>query len=225
MRYYKRFTIAQIIQHWLWALSFLALAVTGFSLKYAHTSIAERAVELIGGADNRSLIHRLAAIVFVSTGYLHLLSYHVIPYIRKRRFECPMVPTRKDWEDFKLDVRYHLWLTDERPRFAKFSWFQKVEYWAGAIGMNVVLVTGLLMWFAFELMRYVPFQIIGYAQQIHGWEAFLAVVTVSITHSYAVFINPSVFPLDTSMFRGRISRERLKEEHCLELEEVKRCER
>lgn len=89
---------------------------------------------------------------------------------------------------------------------------------------QTVVVTGIMMWFMFKLMRYIPFQVIQYAQRIHGWEAILAAVTVAITHTYSVFINPSVLPLDTSMFTGKISSERLKGEHPLELEEVEKWE-
>ncbi len=225
MRYYRRFTLPQIIQHWLWALSFLVLVATGFSLLYARTSLAQAFVGLIGGPDMRSLLHRLAAMVFVATGYGHLLAYHLIPYLRRRRLEGPMVPTGKDWEDFKADVRYHLWLTDERPRFDRFSWIQKFEYWAGAIGINVVFVTGLIMWFMFDLMRYIPFQVIRYAQRIHGWEALLAVATIAILHTYNVILRPGVFPMDRSMFTGRIREDHLKEEHPLEWERIRGGER
>jgi hypothetical protein len=46
------------------------------------------------------------------------------------------------------------------------------------------------------------------------------VLVVLLWHSYGVILRPEVFPLDTSIFTGKISLERLREEHALEYERI-----
>ena len=51
-------------------------------------------------------------------------------------------------------------------------------------------------------------------------EVPLALLIVLVWHMYGAHLNPDVFPFDTSIFTGRISKERLKHEHRLEYEEL-----
>jgi len=55
---------------------------------------------------------------------------------------------------------------------------------------------------------------------MHGLEATFAVLVVVLWHSYGVILRPEVFPLDKSIFTGKISLERLREEHALEYERI-----
>lgn len=82
-------------------------------------------------------------------------------------------------------------------------WLQKLEYWAGVIGLHVVLLTGLLMWFFEWTLSHFSYQIFKYAQLIHGWEAILATVVVFFLHGYSTFASPRVFPMDWSWITGR----------------------
>ena len=47
---------------------------------------------------------------------------------------------------------------------------------------------------------------------------------VIVWHVYNAHLNPDVFPFDTSIFTGRISRERMRHEHALEYERMVREE-
>jgi len=46
------------------------------------------------------------------------------------------------------------------------------------------------------------------------------VLVIALWHSYGVILRPEIFPLDTSIFTGRMSVRRLKEEHVLEYERL-----
>lgn len=213
---FLRFTVFQRIQHVLWALSFFVLALTGFPLKYAHTSWARGIVDLLGGPDKRGLYHRIAAVVFVGTGLIHVIYYILIDRGKK-----DIMPKRKDFDDAIQHIKYNLRMTDEMPKMGRYTWEQKFDYWTGAVGSLIVVVTGFMMWFTFDMvLKVLPLQFVNYARLIHGWEAILAFSFVIVVHLYATILNPDVFPMAKQWITGTLSKEQMEHEHPLELEEL-----
>jgi len=194
----KRFTLGQRLQHLILAASFITLALTGFAIMYADSAYGQWLVSVVGGADNRSLIHRLAAMVFVGNALIHIFYYLFI-----FRGQRTMMLSRQDLTHAWMDIRFRLGQCEEPEMSGKYDWIQKLEYWAGIIGLNVVLVTGLLMWFFEWTLTHMPYQILKYAQWIHGWEAILATTVVLILHGYSTLLSPRVFPMDWSWITGR----------------------
>ncbi|MCW9052166.1 MAG: cytochrome b/b6 domain-containing protein [Cellvibrionaceae bacterium] len=199
----RHLTTGQRVQHVVLALSFITLAMSGFAVKYPDSAYADWLVALVGGADNRSLIHRLAAIAFVGNAYIHFMYY-----LLTRRNMANILLSRQDLQDAWQDVRFRLGLGQRPAGSGKYHWLQKLEYWAGVIGLNVVLVTGLLMWFFEWTLSYFPYQVFKYAQWIHGWEAILATLTIILLHGYSTMLNPRVFPMDWSWITGKKTEER-----------------
>jgi hypothetical protein len=70
------------------------------------------------------------------------------------------------------------------------------------------------------ITRFLPGQIVAASRVVHGLEATFAVLVIVLWHSYGVILRPEIFPLDTSIFTGKVSLERLKEEHPLEYERL-----
>ena len=214
----ERWRLAQIIQHLAWFWSFLVLAATGLSFKYAHTDIAKLYVSVIGGYESRRMIHRIAAGFWIGTALTHVFYYTVIDRGKKA-----IIPGRNDVSVFLQHWRYLFRRTDERPRFGRYSWYEKFEYWAGGAGFLVMATTGLLMWLKYDLtMKYLPLAVINVARRIHGWEATLAVLFVGVFHLYINIWRPGVFPMAGHFISGMMSVEKLKEEHPLEYEELLR---
>jgi formate dehydrogenase subunit gamma len=58
------------------------------------------------------------------------------------------------------------------------------------------------------------------AKAAHGLEALLAVASIITWHMYNTHLAIGVWPLDTSIFTGRISLERMMEEHPLEYQRM-----
>jgi len=195
---FYRLTMGQRLQHGVLALTFITLALTGFAILYADSAYAQWLTSSVGGPDNRSLIHRLAALLFVANAYLHFV-YYLFVYRGPHTIGFSRQDLREAWQD----IRFRLGKGERPTHTGKYDWLQKLEYWASVIGLHVVLVTGLLMWFFDSTLSYLPYQIFKYAQWIHGWEAILATTVVIILHGYSTILSPRVFPMDMSWITGR----------------------
>jgi cytochrome b subunit of formate dehydrogenase len=134
-----------------------------------------------------------------------------------RRTGMTMVPTRRDFTDAIQQVGWYLGLAKESAKFDRFDYRQKFEYWGMLIGSLVMVVTGLILYLPLLFTRYFPGELVPVARVAHSNEGLLAFLVVIIWHIYNAHLSPDVFPFDTSIFTGRISRERMRHEHPLEL--------
>ena len=80
--------------------------------------------------------------------------------------------------------RYYLGYSDERPMFRRFTYAEKMEYWALVWGMFVMAGTGLMAWFKVFVGERVPGWWIDVAITIHLYEAMLATLAIVVWHMY-----------------------------------------
>ena len=136
-----------------------------------------------------------------------------------------LVPNLKDARDIGANLRYFLFLSNERPRFHKFSYIEKFDYWAVFWGMFIMAGSGLILWFPVEFSRILPGVVIQIAYIAHSDEALLAFLAIAIWHFYNVHFNPRVWPANKVWYKGTLTEEEMEHEHPLELEEIKAKER
>jgi len=190
------------IAHWGVMASFPTLVVTGFALKYPESWWARPLMMWESNAGLRGGLHRTAAIVLIAATLYHFI--HLVLKKRDRRFLTAMIPTIKDATDM-LDVfRYNLGLTKEEPKFAKFNYAEKMEYWAFLWGTVVMGLTGFLLWFNNFTLRNFPKWVADAATAVHWYEALLATFSILIWHFYLVIFDPVVYPMDTAWLNGKI---------------------
>jgi cytochrome b subunit of formate dehydrogenase len=222
-REYQRFSLNFRIQHVILFSSCIVLILTGLPIKFHDTAWAAAMFGLMGGIQNSALVHRVGAVGLIGVGLYHLLYTGVLAEGRRNFFA--LIPGPKDLRDAALMIRYFLGRTEERPRFGRFSYVEKFDYWAVYWGMIIMCGSGLMLWFENDTMRLFPKYIFDIAKEAHSDEALLATLAIIIWHFYNVHFNPHKFPMNKVWITGRMSEEEMRHEHPLELEEIQRRER
>jgi cytochrome b subunit of formate dehydrogenase len=218
-----RMTAGERWQHGALALSFIVLVFTGFMLRYPDAGWVRWIRAVVPHAfEWRSLAHRVAAVVMVLAGLVHL--HYAAFTARGRRFVRDIFPVREDVYDLIGTVLHNLGIRRDRPRFGRFSYIEKSEYWAVVWGTLLMTLTGVVLWFenrSIGLLTKLGWDV---ARTIHFYEAWLAFLSILVWHFYFVFFNPDVYPMSTTWLTGTLTESEMAEEHPKELEEIRRQE-
>jgi cytochrome b subunit of formate dehydrogenase len=121
-------------------------------------------------------------------------------------------------------VKYNLGLSPSKPKFGRFSYVEKAEYWALIWGTFVMAATGFILWFDNTFIGLLTKLGWDVARTIHYYEACLATLAIIVWHFYFVIFNPDTYPLNLAFWKGTLTEEEMVEEHPLELEEIQRQE-
>jgi formate dehydrogenase gamma subunit len=218
-KFYERWTRVERYQHWILAICFALLAITGFALKYPEALWVQPLLILEGQFALRGWLHRGAAIVFVGLGLYH--AGYMIFSARGRMLLKALAPLRQDLTDVKENFRFLFGKRETPPAFDHFSYMEKIEYWALVWGTIVMAVTGFLLWFENSTLKIFPLWMMEVFTVIHLYEAWLATLAIFIWHFYAVIFNPEVYPLNQSMVDGMMSEAEMEREHARELSRLR----
>jgi cytochrome b subunit of formate dehydrogenase len=222
-KHFQRFSRTWRIAHILFALSLMLLTLTGISLFYPEAPWAKPLINLLGGPKTAGIIHRTNAVIFASVFFWHL-AYIGIGIARDwKRFKIfgpnSLIPGPQDILDIFAMFKWFLGLAP-RPKFDRWTYWEKFDYWAPFWGVTIIGVSGLLMWVPHITARYLPGWVFNVATIFHGEEAFLAVVFLFTVHFFNNHFRPDKFPLDIVMFTGTVTLEELKHEHPLEYQRL-----
>ncbi len=212
---YLRFPLQYRLEHWVFMLTFTILAITGLVQKYAASSISKSIIGMLGGIENtRSIHHIFATLMMVEVVYhLGILLFRL--YVK--RYRPVMLPSFFDVQAGIQAVLYNLGLRKTRPQQGRYTFEEKMEYWAVVWGMIIMVITGFMMWNPIATAKLLPGQFIPAAKSAHGNEALLAVLAIILWHMYNVVVRH----FNRSMFTGYMNQEEMLEEHPLELANIK----
>jgi cytochrome b subunit of formate dehydrogenase len=189
------------IQHAVLALSFMTLVWTGFALKYPDQWWARPLLMLEGAHSMRSLIHRVAAAVFILVSVTHLVSLIVSRKLRNHWKE--MLPNANDPREALSGFAYNLGLGGNPPVRSPHSYVEKAEYWAVVWGAIVMIASGSLLWANNLSMKLLPKAWLDISTSVHFYEALLATLAIVVWHFYSSVFDPDVYPLNTAFLTGK----------------------
>ncbi len=215
---YLRFSVSQRIEHAVLLVSFTILAVTGLPQKFVGQGWAETMIAVLGGIETVRIIHRAAAIVLLAGSIYHLAAAGYRFFVLHH--SPAILPSLQDVLDFFTDVSYYLGLRRHGAHMGRYTYAEKIEYWAVVWGTVIMAITGFMLWNPITTTRFLPGDFVPAAKAAHGGEAILAVLSILTWHVYHVHLKR----FNKSMFTGKLTREEMEEEHPLELLQIERGE-
>lgn len=212
---YLRFPLARRIEHWVMMLSFTTLGLTGIPQKFSTSNISISVIQALGGIEVLRTIHHTAAVVLLLGSAWHLLVMGYSVFVLRDKLS--MLPTLQDAKDGLHALFYNIGFAKTYPKMGRYTFEEKMEYWAFVWGTAVMTITGFLMWNPITSTKYLPGEFVPAAKAAHGGEAVLAVLAILIWHMYGVHIKRQ----NKSMFNGKQTEQEMLHEHPLELADIK----
>ena len=181
---------------------------------------------MIGGPAVSGILHRIAAIVTFSYFILHIGQL-----IRKKRRqkmslrrmltgENTMMFRLNDLKEFVATMKWFLGM-GPRPKFGRWTYWEKFDYFAVFWGVAIIGASGLLLWFSEFFTRLgVPGWLVNVATIIHSDEALLATGFIFTIHFFNTHFRPDKFPMDPVIFTGSVSLDELKYDRPREYSEM-----
>jgi cytochrome b subunit of formate dehydrogenase len=211
---YPRFDLVQRIEHIILLVSFTVLSITGLPQMFSLQPWAVFMIDAMGGIETVRIIHRTSAVLLIVGTIYHFgaLTYRVFV----KRVEMTMLPGLQDVKDGLQALGHNLGIVKRAPRMGRYTFGEKVEYWAVIWGTVIMVITGFMLWNPIATTSVLPGQFIPAAKAAHGGEALLAVLSILTWHFYNVHVKR----FNRSMFTGNISHVEMEEEHALELAEI-----
>ena len=222
--HFQRLTYFQRAMHGVVIVSFLGLAITGLPLKFAETNWAGWIMALLGGVGTASTLHRIFAVVTFGYFITHLvhLTHRVVVKNEGNLLWGPdsMVPQPKDISDI---YGVFLWFFGKgpKPRFDRWAYWEKFDYWAVFWGVAIIGSSGLIMAFPTFFTQFLPGGAINLALIIHSDEALLATGFIFTIHFFNTHLKPEKYPMDTVFYTGATALEEYEREHPLEVERLR----
>ena len=223
--YIRRFTKSQRLTHIFVIISFLTLALTGMTLKFAHMQWARVIASIFGGVRGAGTVHRMAAII--TFGYFIFHVYSLIKEKKKNKESLlkfifgknSLMFNKQDVLDFINTVKWFIGL-GPRPKYGRWTYWEKFDYMAVFWGVAVIGLSGLILWFPEVFTVIFPGWVINVAQIIHSDEALLAVGFIFTIHFFNTHLRPEAFPMDTVIFTGHVALEEFKADRPREYAEL-----
>jgi len=197
----ERFSTVQVYIHFLMAAAILLLFLTGTAITFGGQ--VGWIVGLVG-TGNIVLLHIVAGVTLFVTLLYYL--FYALTGLVTGAFPTHWIPTPGTVRE-AIGYAKHLAGRGEKPAAGKYTWIQQSEMLVIMVELTVLTLTGLILTFPGLLLRYRPAFLV--ASDLHVVFAFTLLMGVTF-HLYDTHVLE--FPLDTSIFTGRVPMERAREE-------------
>jgi len=239
---FHRFTTTQRVMHAVLFSTFITVTCTAFPLKFWYLPWATPLIWVFGGPKVAGIVHRMAGVTMFfdflfNLAYIGYTTYRKIAILKKEEegkgvanmakktalliYNLPIMPKLKDLLDVLDFAKYLFLISKEPPKYDKFCWIEKFDYFAVFWGIPVFVSTGPLFWFAgFFTSLGLPGWIINLAFIVHSDEAMLAVAVLFTWHFFNVHFAPEKLPMGTVWLTGYMSEADMIHEHMNDYVEI-----
>jgi cytochrome b subunit of formate dehydrogenase len=216
-----RFTPWQRALHVALVTSFLIQAMTGLPLKFSHSEIAYWVAGHVINLHTMAILHRVSATLMFSVFILHLLTLMSLTFLRREQGlwmgARSLMPNLQDARDIRDHFKW-FFFAGPKPRFGRWTYWEKFDYFAVFWGVAIIGSSGLVLWFPVIFTRLLPGWTINLAHIVHSEEALLATGFIFTVHFFNGHLRPDKFPMDDVIFTGRESTEEIGHERGRQLE-------
>jgi cytochrome b subunit of formate dehydrogenase len=180
---------------------------------------------LFGGFHGAGLVHRFFGAALLAGAVFHVADVFWRAFVRDEKglFWGPdsMVPQPKDFTDFYGQMKWFVGLGPQ-PKFERFAYWEKFDYWAVMWGTAIMGAAGLILWFPVLASRILAGWMFNVALFVHGAEAALAIGFIFAVHFFNGHLRPGKFPMDLVIFTGSLTDEELRHERAGQYDRLSR---
>jgi formate dehydrogenase subunit gamma len=203
-----RFDIHLKLQHYLIMIGVTLAGILGLAQAFPDWSVSRWFVEEIwGGLEAKRQFHHYFAYIVDFTVFYYI-GYLVYKFFIKKEKIKAMLPTFKDLRDFFEMNLYIFGFKKEEPKYSRYTFGQKLDFFIIALGVPTLSLTGLSMHYTSVSASIIQPVGIALAAVIHRSVAiFLAWFVLSV-HFYYAHLAPGLFPVNTVILTGKMSKSR-----------------
>jgi len=222
-RFFQRFTRAQRTLHAVLFTTFLGLAATGLPLRFSESIWARGLAGFVGGFGAILFVHKFCALALTVAFLVHVKDIFTRSLARHEKgIFWGATSMVANWKDVKDLVGHMRWMVGlgPKPKFERYAYWEKFDYWAVFWGMIVIGFSGYAMWFAPFFAHFLPGWALNAVLVIHSEEGLLAILFIFSIHFVNTHLRPDSFPMDMVIFTGVESEEEFKHKRPLEYQRL-----
>jgi cytochrome b subunit of formate dehydrogenase len=222
-RHFARFSSAQRALHAVLFSTFLGLAATGLPLRFSESIWARGLAKGVGGFGAILFFHKFCALALTVAFLIHVKDLFQRVFVKHEKGvfwgATSMVANWKDVKDIFAHMRWFIGL-GPKPKFDRYAYWEKFDYWAVFWGMMVIGFSGYAMWFAPFFAHFLPGWALNAVLVIHSEEGLLAILFIFSIHFVNTHLRPDSFPMDMVIFTGVESEAEFKHKRPLEYQRM-----
>jgi cytochrome b subunit of formate dehydrogenase len=201
----RRFTRTQRFFHAVLIVTFVTQTATGLARLFGGTTWGRSLASLFGGYNTTLQVHKWAGLFMLAAFGFHVI--YMLGRIEWRRFPGSIYGPDSllpRFADARQALQHLGWIVGKRPlpRFDRWTYWEKFDYWGVVWGICVLGSTGLILYNPVFSSRYMPGWVFNVVLWVHRIEAILAMAHVFTIHFFIGHLRRHNFPMDLTIFEG-----------------------
>jgi cytochrome b subunit of formate dehydrogenase len=199
----SRMTAHQRVLHFLLIVLFLFASAGGLALRLNDRDPAARLIETVGGIEAMATIHLITGLALAA-----LIVYHIVSllYLSIKRDwaidELILLPDVNDLKNIIQNAKFFFFLSADFPRFRKYSFVQKFDYFTGLAGLTLMFATGIAVGLPERAALLFSPAYIEDVRTFHITLGYVLIFVFLVWHVYNNLLSPGKFFANWSWISG-----------------------